>query len=106
MEQKEQHVTEIENLKAILGDDYWALMDKGDDEKGFTVVDYIEGDDRRWSATDTIVVLGPSGQHYAWYFERGLTEMQPSEREDDTVNLVYPHTTTVTITRWKDKPSD
>lgn len=94
-------MSELESLKAVLNDNWGFLADIGDETDGFTVVEIVEGDARRWSRSDQIIVRGPSGTHYAWYLEVGLTEMQDTDRLDDDIDIVEPHTETITVTTWK-----
>lgn len=94
-------MSEFTDLDLVLDRDWRDLTAVNDHMEGFTVVAIDEGVSRRWSRTDQIIVRGPSGTHYAWYLEVGLTEMQDTDRFDDAIDIVEPHTETITVTTWK-----
>lgn len=73
-------MNEIDQLAEILTEDYYCLAEKGDSvDEGFETVDVIEGDEGRWMRHMQVITQGPSGQHYRWAWERGLTEYQECE---------------------------
>jgi hypothetical protein len=65
-------IEEIEKLKALLKEDWTEIEHTGE----FKNVDRIDGEDRRWTRTVEVITRGPSGQHYRWEYEHGLTEIQ------------------------------
>lgn len=69
---------EIDELKAILDNDPTDLLDR-DEYLGFTRIGQFEFDSGRWESFMTAVVRGDSGQHYAWDYREGLTEMQDTD---------------------------
>lgn len=71
-------LTEIEQLKALLTGDEWHELTYGETD-GFVYVTSEDGEDRRWLRTVTVITRGPSGQHYSWEYEHGLTENQEDQ---------------------------
>ena len=81
--------------------EFWTeLMEVGNTLEGFETVEVIEGDDRRWSRYMSVITRGPSGQHYRWGYDHGLTEVQEDERYDDRVEAVQAIETTVVVRSW------
>lgn len=96
-------MAEIDDLKAILSEDSWALSSTGDQFDGFEVVHVRQGEDRRWSRTNLVVARGPSGKHYGYDYEQGLTEYQDVDAFNDGEPKPYevmPVEKTVTITNY------
>lgn len=62
---------EVEKLKAILHEEWYPLVNAGDEYEGFTTVDFQFFDSGRWSTYFRVVTRGPSGQHYAWIYGDG-----------------------------------
>ncbi|SKU46684.1 Uncharacterised protein [Mycobacteroides abscessus subsp. abscessus] len=96
-------MAEIDDLKEILTEDSWALSYKGAECDGFEVVHVKQGEDRRWSRTNLVVVRAPSGKHYAYDYEQGLTEYQDVDAFGDGNPKPYeviPVEKTVTITNY------
>jgi hypothetical protein len=90
-------MNELEKLHALLKED-WQEFEY---YEGFTVVDTVEGDDRRWSRTVTVVLKSEeSGKHYMWEYERGLTEYQDSEYRGDSPVEVVPVKKIVEVVEW------
>lgn len=97
-------MTEIDDLKAILSEDRWVLSSTGERFGGFEVVHVRQGEDRRWSRTNLVVVhAASSGKHYAYDYEQGLTEYQDVDAFNDGEPQPYevrPVEKTVTITNY------
>ena len=98
-------VVEIDTLRGLLsrmdhGEAWGDLMEVGDSLEGFETVEVIEGDDRRWSRYMNVITRGPSGQHYRWGYDHGLTEMQEDCRYDDRIEAVQAIETTVVVRSW------
>lgn len=76
---------------------------EGDEGGGFEVVDVIEGDDRRWSRADQIIVKSlASDEYYSFVIDRGLTEYQEDELLDDNVKHVHKVEKTVVVIEWEE----
>lgn len=99
-------VVEIDTLRGLLsrpsrwGESWSELMSVGDSLEGFETVEVVEGDDRRWSRYMSVITRGPSGQHYRWGYDHGLTEVQEDCRYDDRVEAVQAIETTVVVRSW------
>ncbi|MFD4444898.1 hypothetical protein ACFWPK_34500 [Nocardia sp. NPDC058519] len=80
---------EIDQLKALITGDDWHELTYMDDEgvDGFVFVEDEDGADRRWLRTVTVITKGPSGQHYAWDYEHGLTENQEDQQPGEYYSL-------------------
>jgi hypothetical protein len=74
---------EIELLRKIINEDYWSLNSLGDTEDGFETVSVKNGDDRRWMRCVTITTRSPSGRFFQWYYDKGLTENQENEFDEN-----------------------
>jgi hypothetical protein len=96
-------LSELDRLKELL-EESWSELEYFED--GFKNVDRIEGEPRRWTRTIQVITRGPSGQHYRWEYEEGLTENQedlgPGEYYPLKIELVYPFTKTIEVTEWKE----
>ena len=94
---------EIEQLKAILDQEWESLAWDEDEAEGFKTVDRNEVGTSRWSTTIEVITQGPSGKLYLWEWEEGLTEMQENDRYDDSVTEVEKHeeTKTIVVTTYK-----
>ncbi|MEV6219763.1 hypothetical protein [Nocardia sp. NPDC051833] len=98
--------TEIDQLKALITDDEWHDLTYKDDEgvDGFVFMEAKDGEDRRWLRTVTVITRGPSGQHYAWDYEHGLTENQENQKPGEYYPLrlvpVRSVEETVIVRRW------
>lgn len=46
---------------------------------GWTVVDDEEGEARRWVVGHTLIIRNEAGEHFAGYYDVGLTEVQETE---------------------------
>jgi hypothetical protein len=80
----------------------WAdLRTVGDELGGFVVVETIEGDDRRWSRAVEVIVCAPSGTHYRWSYDSGLTEYQDDDLLDGDPVVVEQHEEEVVVRTWK-----
>lgn len=64
-----------------------------------TVVETIQGDDRRWSRTNR-TIIEKDGKFYALFWEEGLTENQDNEFEEQDAKEVRPIDTVVTKKTW------
>lgn len=95
---------EQQQLEALLKEDWYELSAKGFELYGFTTVDAISQGKRRWVEGFRAITRGPSGQHYAWVYDSGLTENQDSECWDTSTTLVYPREEVVSIIHWEAKP--
>ena len=83
-------------------EDRWSdLRSVGDDLGGFVVVETIEDEPRRWSRAVSVITRGPSGTHYRWSFDQGLTEMQEDSVLDLDPELVEQHEETVVVRSWR-----
>jgi hypothetical protein len=97
--------TETDALAALLRTDWMELRDVEDfDIDGFRTVARIDGENRSWTRTVAVVTRGPSGQHYRWHFEEGLSEdhpdFGPAERGEPTITPVHPVEETIVVTKW------
>lgn len=83
-------------------DENWrSLRSVGDSASGYTVVDEVEGDDRRWSRAITVIVENSSGETFSFIYDHGLTEMQEDEfYGSNSVFRVEKTEKTVVITSW------
>jgi len=100
----------LDELTELLTDDYYELSTKGDKieaEKSsgfFETVAVIEGDDRRWVRTNTVITLLPDGRYVSWTYDHGLTESQdntgPAEYGKPEYTFVTPREVVVTTTVW------
>ena len=77
------------------------MRGEGDEIDGFTVVETIEGDDRRWARFIEVIVEAPSGKFYKFGYDHGLTEMQEDEAYDETVVEVEKKENTVVVVTWE-----
>lgn len=91
---------EREELHAALKEDW---RDAIDDIwlDGWEHVTTLEGDNRRWSRYDTVILKAPSGRYWSWGYEHGLTEYQEHHYDGDAPVRVEPVEKTVTVTKWK-----
>ena len=66
-------------------------------------VDRVEGENRRWSRTNTSVVKADDGKFYEIDWEEGLTEYQDDEYYAGWYNEVEQVTyeKTITVTEWQ-----
>ncbi|MGW1739988.1 hypothetical protein ACWCPQ_14380 [Nocardia sp. NPDC001965] len=96
-------MTEIEQLKQLLKED-WREVTWGANA-GFVTVAEVDGDEGRWYRHVEVITRGPSGQHYRWEYEQGLTEYQdstgPGEYGDPNVTPVRKVTRMVEETVWE-----
>lgn len=67
-------------------------------------VDIEEGDNRRWSRSNTSIVKADDGKFYAIDWEEGLTEYQENEYYAGDYPEVEKKTyeKTITVTEWVD----
>ena len=76
-----------------------------DDHDNFETIEENEGEDRRWTRTNTVVVKHlPSGKYYMLEYEQGLTEMQENLYEAQEAYEVKKVTRTVPakeVTSWE-----
>lgn len=97
-------MSEVDVLKKILTDDWTVLASKGYVAEGFITVDRHEGDDGRWTRNIEVITRAPSGQHYRWEYERGLTERDestgPAEYGDPEIVAVQAQEKTVVVVEW------
>lgn len=77
------------------------LRSVGDELGGFVVVETIEDEPRRWSRAVSVITRGPSGTHYRWSFDQGLTEMQDDSILDLDPEIVEQHEETVVVKTWR-----
>lgn len=77
------------------------LSEEGCELAGFETVSVEEGDESRWYRFMHAVTRAPSGKHYLWTFQRGLTEYQDSEYFDVAPQLVERHEETRVVVTWK-----
>lgn len=67
---------DLEYLVGQLNDGEGWLDWISDAYDGWVNVETVEGDDRRWSRWNTVILQSPSGRHWAFGYEHGLTEYQ------------------------------
>jgi len=93
----------LSSTSSVYGwDDRWGdLRSVGDELGGFVVVETVEGDDRRWSRAVAVIARGPSGAHYRWSYDHGLTEVQDDSLLDGDPQLVEQHEETVVVKTWR-----
>jgi hypothetical protein len=73
------------------------------DHDDFETIEEQEGEGRRWSSTDTVIVKHiPTGKFYSVYWERGLTEMQENYFEAQEAKEVNKVTKTVEVTSYEE----
>jgi hypothetical protein len=83
-------------------EDRWIdLRSVGDELGGFVVVETIEEEPRRWSRAVSVITRGPSGAHYRWSFDQGLTELQDDSILDLDPDVVEQHEETVVVRSWR-----
>lgn len=63
------------------------------------VIETIDGEDRRWSRTNTTIVKR-GNKFYSLYWEQGLTENQPNDFEDQDAPDVRQVEKTVIEKSW------
>lgn len=96
---------EISELSAILASveeggwyPLWRdLAEEGAVERGYTTIAVVEGEDRRWSRTNRVIVKAPSGALYAWYYEHPLTETGEYERGSEDIVEVVAETRVIEV---------
>lgn len=67
----------------------------------FKQIEVIEGEDGRWSATDTVIFQDlETSLYYTLYYERGLTENQEDSFGGQTAKNVVQIEETVVIKKW------
>jgi hypothetical protein len=101
-------MNEIDDLTAILAEDYDALIEVGDTCEGFETVAEIRGETERWYTIWHQITRGPSGQHYRWEHQVGSTESQESYGPAELgggqhaveLTLVRPVEEIITVTKW------
>lgn len=101
------HEAVIAELKAEIKpegsyyDETWYVGMESEDET-FECVDIQDNGDRRWCRGETAVILHvPSGHHYAFNQDIGLTENQDNSVFADAIWRVEPVTKVVKTTVWK-----
>ena len=99
MTEKDSPTSELDQLNEVL-EDHWLELSYGTRE-GFQHVEEIEGENRRWTRTNQVIVQGPSGKYYSYLYEEGLTEMQENYFYGDSAVEVEPVEKTVTVKEWK-----
>lgn len=99
-----EQTPEVAAFAAILTEDYIELADVGDQVDGFETVERTAGEPRRWFRAITLITRAPSGQHYRWRYDEGLTENQdnegPAENGEPTITPVRAVEETVVVTKW------
>jgi len=82
------------------------LTYKGEEVNGFTVIDTIDGDDRRWSKGVQVILQGPSEAFYSFEYDQPLTE-NSGEREfySNSVKEVARKVEQVYVVTWVDPES-
>ncbi|CRH91224.1 Uncharacterised protein [Chlamydia trachomatis] len=83
-------MSEIEDLKKILDEDWSALTYDGETVDGFETVSCEVTGRRRWEENMTTITRGPSGQLYLWEWVRGLTELQDDSGPMEVDSPVIP----------------
>lgn len=99
-----QKSEENQQLDQILEADWDRLSREGRAAYGFKTIEVTGNGARRWMEDHTVITRGPSGQHYSWNFDQGLTEMQEDDYYMDGAKPVYPHKVVQVTTVWKDEP--
>lgn len=90
------------SVYGVWGRGRWSdLRSVGDELGGFTSVETIDGEDRRWSRLVEVITRGSSGTHYRWIFDQGLTESQDDDYYDDPPEVVEAHEETVVVRTWR-----
>lgn len=92
--------TEIETFQELLKVEWEDLIYKDAEVNGFVTVDEREHGQGRWTTYVQTVTRGPSGKHYSWSWERGLTEYQEDYRSSEDVVEVTPVEETVVVVKW------
>jgi len=92
--------TEIETLQELLKEEWEDLVYKDSEVNGFVTVDEREQGSGRWTTYVQTITRGPSGKHYSWMWERGLTEYQEDYRNVEDVEEVSPVEKTVITIKW------
>ena len=83
-----------DELKEIVFSDF-------DDYENCDEIEIIEGEDRRWSRTNT-TIININGRYFSINWEEGLTEMQPNEFYNQPIEVIpNVYEKLVTITEWK-----
>lgn len=95
---------ENQQLDQILETEWADLIYEGSEIEGFKTIEVTGNGARRWMEDHTVITRGPSGQHYSWNFDQGLTEMQEDDYYMDGAKPVYQHRVVQVITVWKDEP--
>lgn len=96
-------MTIVEELREQLenGESYNPAWYDGDSHGPFEVVAIEDEGDGRWTRHETVIVRhNPTGDHYAFHQDIGLTECQENEVYADTIRPVVKRTKTVTVTEW------
>lgn len=96
-------MTEIERLKELLTTGDWLEMTFEGEVNGFVFVEENSLGSGRWREHWEVITRGPSGAHYRWEYETGLTEecdgTSPSDYGLD-IEIVVPFKEMVEVTRW------
>lgn len=93
---------EKDRLESLLRDDYRNFIYEGDEYRGFKVISVESLGSRRWSETMRVITRSTiTGEHFAWNYESGLTEMQEDDYYPEPVTPVHPVTKIVTVTEWR-----
>lgn len=59
-----------------------------------------DGEDNRWSKY-IYIVINLFDKYYSFYYEQGLTEMQPNQYDSQKLVEVHPHKQIVETIVWK-----
>jgi len=51
-------------LAALIADEQSYMFDEADSHEGWSEVDRIKGDHRRWSSLDTVILKSPTGRFW------------------------------------------
>lgn len=95
----------VELLRAEIkgGPDQWYVEAWFDDDTraDFKVVDIINDGDRRWVRGETVIVQHvPTGEHYAFCQDIGLTECQENDVYSDRIWKVTKKVKVIEAVEW------